>query len=89
LAGYQFQERLAVGSPQDYLLVFSDGTRQVLAAHTTALLARQIVIPLPPGTYEVIQHTGERIRTVPVDSKGLTLSISSAPLYLRIQYPER
>jgi len=83
LAGYQFQKRLAAGSPQDYLLVFTDGARQVLAAHTTAPSARQIVIPLPPGSYEVIQHTGERIRTVQVDSKGLSISLSTAPLYVR------
>jgi polysaccharide biosynthesis protein PslG len=83
-AGYSFQRRLAVGSDDDFVLVFSNGKEQRLAAWTNARVHR-ITISLEPGSYRVTKHTGEAAGDLRTTRDGLVLELSASPLYLQRQ----
>jgi len=46
--GYRFEQRLTVGSDQDYVLVFASGADRRIAAWTTSTDVHRIAIPLAP-----------------------------------------
>jgi hypothetical protein len=81
--GYTFQKRLPVGNDTDYVLVFARGSDQRIAAWTTSSPPHQITIPLKAGSYSLTKHTGELARTISSTANEITVSISSAPIYLR------
>jgi hypothetical protein len=82
LAGFQFNKRLAVGGPEDYVLLFARGEQVRLAAWTTAPETREVLIPASPGRFRITGHTGEQCATRTADVQGLKLSLTDAPQYL-------
>jgi hypothetical protein len=82
-SGYRFQKRLNIGSADDYVLVFQKGTGLRYAAWTTASGAHNVLIPLSAAQYTATTHTGREGATVSADQKGLALTLTTAPIYLR------
>jgi hypothetical protein len=82
LAGSRFEQRLAVGGPEDYVLAFAKDNQRRLAAWTTADAPREVTIPVSPGQYRVTGHAGAPLPVVSADAQGLRLTLSDAPQYL-------
>lgn len=81
LKGYQFEKRLVVGSKDDYILVFAKGGDRTVAAWSNSTRKRRIIIPME-GAFALITHTSERGGTITTTGSGLSIEISSSPLYL-------
>ncbi len=86
LKGYQFKERLAAGGENDYVMKFVKGKETILAAWTSEESSRTVDIPIPPGRYTAIGHTGKSLWTKAADARGLCVTLTDAPVYL---VPER
>jgi hypothetical protein len=82
-SGYRFEKRLAVGSDEDYVLSFRKSGDVRLAAWTTNTGAHRVQVPFTAGRYASIGHTGRAGGDVTADDKGLTITLSTAPLYVR------
>jgi hypothetical protein len=82
LAGFQFSKRLAVGSRDDYVFLFSKGNEVRLAAWTTAEKPHAIVIPASPGRFAATSHTGQTLPVLTADAQGLAVTVTDAPQYL-------
>jgi hypothetical protein len=82
-SGYRFQKRLNLGSSDDYLLVFQKGSDLRYAAWTTTSGAHNVLLPLSAGQYAPTRHTGREETIVRGDAKGLALTLTTSPLYLR------
>lgn len=82
LSGFTFGKRLAVGAPEDWVLLFVRGKEQKLAAWTTARRPRAVVIPARPGSFRVVSHEGEPLPAVVAGPGGLALTLDGAPRYL-------
>ncbi len=80
--GYRFEKRLVVGSNDDYVLVFTKGGERRMAAWTTAPTAHRITIPLEAGQYTLTRHTGESAVSLSANSTGISIEVSTAPVYL-------
>ena len=89
LAGRRFNKRLAVGSADDYVLLFSDarcdGVR--LAAWTAAASPHAVVIPAGPGRFAVTGHTGDSLPALVADAAGLPVTLTDSPQYLAPEGP--
>jgi hypothetical protein len=81
-AGFHFDKRLDVGRADDYVLIFTDGKSQKVAAWTTAAGPHDVAIPLT-GAFHVVGHTGEALPDVTAMSGILTIRVTDAPKYLR------
>lgn len=81
-AGYRYEKRLPLGSDDDYLIVFRKGSDQRFAAWTTDR-AHSTLLPLAPGQHMTVAFTGADQRVVSNDEKGLKLTLTNAPVYLR------
>jgi hypothetical protein len=82
-SGCRFQKRLDLGNTDDYVFVFQKGSELRYAAWTTANSAHNVLIPLSAGRYLSTRHTGQEGAVISVDQKGLALSLTNAPIYLR------
>lgn len=80
--GYRFARRLPVSSPDDYVIVFRKGAEVRVAAWTTNSRAHAAVIPLAAAQYSAISHTGQNVGTISASSKGLSLTLTTSPVYL-------
>ena len=80
--GYRFEKRLAVGSSDDYVLVFARSGEQRIAAWTTSSAAHRITIPLESGEYTVTTHVGASTLARPANPTGLSIEVSTAPVYI-------
>ncbi len=80
--GYVFEQRLAVGHESDYVLVFAKGGDRRMAAWTTSAAAHRISIPLDQGEFRVTRHTGESAGSASAGQTGLSIEISTQPVYL-------
>ena len=89
LDGYAYQRRLAVGSDNDYVLVFAKGDDLRYAAWTTSSSAHRIVIPISQGHFTITNHTGESGGSISSGPRGLELTVSTAPIYLTGQAVSR
>ena len=81
--GYRFEKRLDAGRTDDYLLVFRKGSDLRFAAWTTASAAHNVVLPLEAGNYSVSRHTGQDESPVKADQKGASITLTTAPVYIR------
>ena len=81
--GYRFAERLNVGDAEDYVLAFRKGNELRFAVWTTASGAREVLIPLSGGRYATARHTGEDLGAVTAGAKGLTITLTTEPIYIR------
>ena len=80
--GYRFEQRLALGSGDDYVLVFvKDGQRRI-AAWTASANRQQVKVPLPNGQFTMTGIKVEDRRRVPSDQGVLTIKLAPAPVYL-------
>jgi hypothetical protein len=81
--GYQYEKRLNVGGPNDYVLLFRKGISLRLAAWTTANREHSLVVPLNAGQYLTVTHTGGNAVSVTADQNGVPITLTAAPVYLR------
>ncbi len=82
LDGFTFKERLPAGSSEDYVMVFTKGAARRLVAWTTSASPHKVTIPVGPGRFKVIGHTGEGLPPVSTEGNKLSLTLSDAPQYL-------
>ncbi|HEV7684723.1 MAG TPA: cellulase family glycosylhydrolase [Pyrinomonadaceae bacterium] len=80
--GYRFEKRVEVGSSSDYVLALRKGETLRFAAWTTGN-SHKVVVQLGPNQLSAIRHTGESVELSSADQKGLAITLSSAPIYLR------
>jgi len=80
--GYRFEKRLDVGDAQDYILVFRRDGELRVAAWTTGS-SHNLMVPLNAGRYTSISHTGEVVGVIGSGQKGVNITLSTAPVYLR------
>ena len=82
LDGFQFDERLAVGDADDYVLEFVNGGETRLVLWTTLSTVHPVVVSVPAGVYAAFGHTGEFLWTREANELGLSVALTDAPLYL-------
>lgn len=82
LNGYRFIERLVVGSDDDYILVFAKERDRRIVAWTTSGTAHRVNVPGMSGRFALTKVTGESAGLVSATPTGLSLEISSAPIYV-------
>jgi len=82
LNGSAYQRRLGSSETENFVLVFSNAGRERIAAWTTSGRARQVSISLQPGNYTITKSSGEKIRDVSVGQNGLSLELSSSPIFV-------
>ena len=80
--GFRFEQRLAIGSDDDYVLVFRNAAERRIAAWTTSPVAHQISIPLETGRLTLTRHTGENAGQITANQQGVSIEVSTAPVYL-------
>jgi hypothetical protein len=79
---YRFEQRLNTGDEDDYVLAFRKGDEWRFAAWTTANRAHDVQLPLAAGRYTIARHTGQDLGVVAADATGLTVKLTTAPVYL-------
>ncbi|HEY0075679.1 MAG TPA: cellulase family glycosylhydrolase [Abditibacteriaceae bacterium] len=79
--GYDYNKRLVLPSPDDYLLLFNKGDSLKLAVWTTNA-AHEIILPASPGAFRGVNYLGAALPEMQAQSGGLRLQISDGPLYL-------
>lgn len=82
LDGYTFERRISVGSDSDYVLLFRRGGDYRIAAWTSSPVTHRVTAPGMTGQFMANTFTGEATRDPILNSQGVTLEISSAPIYL-------
>lgn len=87
LAGFRFNKRLAMDSPEDFVLLFSKGSEVRLAAWTRAAGPRTVTIPASPGSFRVIGHLGDPLPVATADARGLSVTLTAQPQYLVPEAP--
>ena len=82
LNGYRFSQRLPVGSPDDYVLLFTKKKDVRLAAWTTSSAERKVVIPVKRRRFSITDHLGQTHRPAAVHKGKLAITLTDAPQYL-------
>ena len=82
LDGYSFERRIAVGSDNDYVLLFSRGGESRIAAWTSLPVTHRVAVPGITGSFAAIRYSSEALPAQISNQQGLTLELSSAPIYL-------
>jgi hypothetical protein len=80
--GYRFEKRLDIGDDEDYVLFFRKGAELRVAAWTTRG-SHNVIIPLNTGRYTSTRHTGETIGVIASGQNGISIALSTSPVYLR------
>ena len=86
LNGFRFEQRLKVGGPQDYVLVFNqrgiDGTiERRIVAWTASSAPHQLAIPGVEGEFNVTTMSGNHGSRLRAARAGLTIDVSASPTY--------
>lgn len=81
LKGFRFVERFAVGSDDDYVLVFANDSERRIVAWTTGSPHR-LRLPDLSGQFSVTKMTGEQAGSVAATDGGFAIETSTAPIYL-------
>jgi len=84
LAGLPFSKRLMVDSPDDYVLLFGQGSDLRLVAWTTAA-AHIITLPASDGAFDCVGYLGGGAPAINASAGTLTLKLDDSPVYLRPQ----
>ncbi len=85
LRGFHFDKRLKENNPKDFVLVFARGhqRRWVAWSEVKPMPGGGVVtLPLPAGTYHVINYLGAENMKVKVGASGLKLQLSTGPQYV-------
>jgi hypothetical protein len=80
--GYVFQERLTLGRDDDYVLVFTKNGDRRFAAWTTSASSHRLEIQTNEGEFKVIRHTGESAGSVSAGQTGISIDVTTQPIYL-------
>lgn len=83
LKGFEFRERVFLGSFDDYILKFQRGEEIAWAVWSTKKAKHTVEIPTGPGSYEVTKMKGQKSKTMEVKGNFLTLSLYDSPRYIR------
>ena len=81
LNSFRLVKRLAVGSENDYVLLFQKGDESRVVAWTVSMTASKVFIPLDAGIYDSTDYLGRTLRTIRSQG-GVTITLSNAPVYL-------
>ena len=84
LNGFVFSSRES-SADTDYVLVFRGKGDSMLAVWTTSRVEHNVTIPVAPGTYRVISHTGEANSLKQTTGSGLVLNLTNAPQYIKLE----
>jgi len=83
LKGYNFSQRIKTDDSEDYAFLFAKDHEVRLAVWSTLTTPHEITIPISPGRFSVISHTGEKLRALVADKQGgLSITVNDAPVYL-------
>ena len=82
LNGYRFAERMNIGSDDDYLLAFTNGSERRIVAWTTSSTPRRVNISGLRGRFALTQMTGENSGFLSASSGSLSIELSNSPIYL-------
>jgi hypothetical protein len=82
LAGFQYNKRLAMERPEDWVLLFNKGNDLKLAVWTTSKTPHEVTIPSSAGQFTVIRSSGEKAADAQADAKGLRLKLDDSVQYL-------
>ena len=83
LNGYRFEKRLSVGSPQDYVLAFSNGSETRYAVWSASSSPHPVKIPVSGGVFGVTSYTGQQGPALAAGPGGLSIVLTDAPQYLQ------
>jgi hypothetical protein len=83
-SGYRFESRIDTGSADDYILAFRKGDELRYAVWTSSTRSSEVVIPLGAGRYAGIRHHGQDLGVLGSEQKGLRLTVTTSPVYLRL-----
>jgi hypothetical protein len=86
-SGYTFSKRLSVGGAEDYVLLFVRGNEERLAAWTVGGTTHNVTLSRARGRFGVTDFEGGRMRPLRARRGGLTISVSSSPLYIEPRKP--
>ncbi|MCY3023608.1 MAG: hypothetical protein NTW87_31905, partial [Planctomycetota bacterium] len=82
LKGFRFNKRLAVGSEQDWVLLFAKDGEVRLAAWSVAEKPQPLKIAASQGKFRAVNHLGQDAGVLEAGADGLTVTPADAPLYL-------
>ncbi|HYW71084.1 MAG TPA: cellulase family glycosylhydrolase [Pyrinomonadaceae bacterium] len=82
LQGFRFQERLNLGSVDDYVLVFNRNGERRLVAWTTAASPHRLAIRNLSGEFATTTISGSAGGRISAGADGLSIDVSAAPVYL-------
>jgi hypothetical protein len=82
LQGYQFSRRLQVGSPHDYVLLFTKEKEVRIAAWTTSPAEHKIALPEKRGRFSITDHLGQSLRSARSHHGKLAITLTGAPQYV-------
>jgi hypothetical protein len=80
--GFVFEQRVSSGRDDDYVLAFVKGAEHRYAAWTTSASTHRINVPMDKGQFRVIRHTGEAVGSAAPGDAGLSIEVSTQPVYL-------
>ncbi len=80
--GYRYVTRIDSLGPDEFALIFRKGSEQRYAAWTTASHSKTVLLPLFEGRYAVRTHDGRDAGIVSGDAKGVSVTLTGAPIYL-------
>ena len=81
-SGFRFEQRLSVGTDDDYVLVFAKDGERRMAVWTTSPGKKQLKLFLPSGQFTLTNMKGEDGGRVSSDQGVLSIKLSNAPVYL-------
>jgi hypothetical protein len=82
LGGFSFQQRLNVGSSDDYVLTFVRGDERRFVAWTVSATPHQLTIPNLAGGVSITAMTGNDSGRIASIENRLIVNVSQTPLYL-------
>lgn len=87
LFGYRFSRRVHVGGAADYVLLFSNGREQRLAAWTAAWQPVQVDLSGAKGRFKVVGAEGASRKPLGARNGRLRITLTDAPVYVEPQAP--
>ncbi len=82
LSGYRFLERMNIGSDDDYVLAFTNGSARRIVAWTTSQTPRRVNISGVNGRFTITKTAGEKGAVISATNNSLSIELSISPVYL-------
>jgi hypothetical protein len=82
LNGYVCLGRVKTDRPDDYVLLFADGDKKILAVWTAAKTPQLIRIGATTGSFTATSMTGKPLPAVEATDVGLAITVGPEPVYL-------